>query len=87
MAVTTIGLDVAKDVFQVHGVDASGLAYDLAIMLWCENAQHTSPGFATPGQVVLVPPGGIAAQRERVQVQGEGVGVRTQQRRHGADPA
>ena len=64
-----------------------GLAYDLAIMLWCENAQHTSPGFATPGQVVLVPPGGIAPQRERVQVQGEGVGVRTQQRRHGADPA
>ena len=25
-AVTTIGLDIAKSVFQVHGVDAAGLA-------------------------------------------------------------
>jgi hypothetical protein len=64
-----------------------GIADDLALMLLCEKAQHTGPGFATPGQVVLVQPGGIAPKRDRVKVQGEGVGLRKQQRRHGADPA
>src|SRR3989449_4911732 len=36
------------------------IAYDLALVLLREEAQHTGPGFATPGQVVLVQPGGIA---------------------------
>src|SRR5438132_10297145 len=64
-----------------------GIAYDLARVLLREEAQHTGPGFATLGQVVLVQPGGIAPKRDRVKVQGEGVGLRKQHRRHGADPA
>src|SRR5713101_1975087 len=64
-----------------------GLAYDLALVLVRADAQHTGPGFATPGQGVLVTPGGIAPKRERVNVQGKGVGLRKQPRRHGADPA
>ena len=64
-----------------------GLADDLAIGLLRAEAQHTGPGFATPGERVLVQPGGIAPKRDRVKVQGEGVGLRKQQRRHGADPA
>src|SRR4029453_19454563 len=37
-----------------------GIADDLAVVLLREEAQHTGPGFATPGQVVLVQPGSIA---------------------------
>src|SRR2546425_608274 len=51
-----------------------GIAYDLALVLLREEAQHTDPGFATPGEIVLVQPGGIAPKRDRVKVQGEGVG-------------
>src|SRR5262245_14110477 len=64
-----------------------GIADDLALVLVREEAQHTGPGFATPGQVVLVQPGGIASKWDRVKVQREGGGLRKQQRRHGADPA
>src|SRR6476619_7540327 len=41
-----------------------GIADDLAIVLLREEAQQTGPGFATPGQVVLVQPGGIAPKRD-----------------------
>ena len=64
-----------------------GLADDLAIVLLCAEAQHPGPGLATRGERVLGQSGGIAPTRDRVQVQGEGVGVREQHRRHGADPA
>src|SRR5215510_15474601 len=50
-----------------------GIADDLALVLVREEAQHTGPGFATPGEIVLVQPGGIAPKRDRVKVQGEGV--------------
>ena len=44
-------------------------------MLLCEEAQHTGPGLATLGEIVLVQPGSIALKRDRVKVQGEGAGL------------
>src|ERR1044072_797981 len=64
-----------------------GIANNLALVLLREEAQHAGPGFATPGEIVLLQSGGIAPKRDRVKVQGEGVGLRKQHRRHGADPA
>jgi hypothetical protein len=45
MQVTTIGLDIAKNVFQVHGIDAN-LLNDLA-----EIPCLVMPGFALPESV------------------------------------
>ena len=64
-----------------------GKADDLALVLVRAEAPHTGPGLATPGQVVLGQPSGIAPQRARVRGQGAGVGVRKHPRRHGAAPA
>jgi hypothetical protein len=51
-----------------------GRADDLALVLWRADAPPTGPGCATPGQVVLGQPAGLAPQRERVRGQGAGGG-------------
>jgi hypothetical protein len=39
MQITTIGLDLAKSVFQVHGIDATG-----ADILWPVNVRRSAKG-------------------------------------------
>jgi hypothetical protein len=45
-----------------------GIADNLALVLVREEAQHTSPSCATPGERGLVQSGGIAPKRDRVKV-------------------
>ncbi len=41
--VTTIGLDIAKSVFQVHGVDANGVVVDFGFnMKWSAHFESES---------------------------------------------
>jgi hypothetical protein len=68
--VTTIGLDIAKSVFQVHGVDAAGqvVTHSVAYYFCDTNILNTK---AFDGLLFLLPPGphhagetlGILAQR------------------------
>src|SRR5215813_1225619 len=44
MQVTTIGLDIAKRVFQVHGVDAAGAVGIVSVLCWSFTVPHRDRG-------------------------------------------
>jgi hypothetical protein len=44
MDITTIGLDLAKSIFQVHGVDANGRVVIRKSLRRAQMLRHSSPG-------------------------------------------
>jgi transposase len=51
MQITTIGLDIAKSVFQVHGVDAAG-----KVSVWRKLQSSELPAFFAGPQPALTTP-------------------------------
>src|SRR5512135_1893134 len=63
-----------------------GIAHDPALLLLGKEAEDAGTGLATPGQVVILQGGGIAPERDGVEVQGEGPPLGEQARGQGRDP-
>ena len=63
-----------------------GVAHDPAVLLLGEEAQDAGTGLAAAGQVVILQGGGIAPERDGVEVQGEGPPLGEQERGQGRDP-
>ena len=56
-SISTIGLDIAKSVFQVHGVDAAGQSNPTPAAGWLIDRLKDLPGRAKPTAVVAVSAG------------------------------